>query len=136
MSANSCSQAISRATAAALNCSAACTSGVLSVIPAWAAANSVSACCTRVTVAGGSEGALLGSSLASDSGGVSPAAAASAAVRAACASARSCSAWATASLALTAASPASTVSVRGFVRSAPASLTSPTVGAVWFRTSP
>ena len=61
--ANSASHAISRATAAALNCSPACASGVSSVIPFWAAANSASACCTRVTVAGGSAGSSLGSSL-------------------------------------------------------------------------
>ena len=52
----SCSQAISRATAAALNCSAAWASGVWSVMPACAAASSVSASCTRVTPAGVGDG--------------------------------------------------------------------------------
>ena len=64
------SQAISRATAAALNCSAAWFSGVWSVIPAWAAARSVSASWTRVTLAGVGDG--LGLALDGAADGVVP----------------------------------------------------------------
>ena len=92
----SCSHAISRATAAALNCSAACASGVWSVMPAWAAANSDSASCTLVTLAG--VGVGLGVLLGDGLGGVVPAAEACAVASVACASASSCSAVATAAL--------------------------------------
>ena len=130
---NSRSQDISRATAAALNCCEACDSGVSSVMPCWAALNSDSACLTRLTVAAGASGfgllvpaGVLG---AADPGLF-------AAASAALASASSCFASTTACCASTAASAPAMASSRGRSRSVPASLTSPTVGAVWLSTSP
>ena len=108
-SANRRSQAISSATAAALNCSDACTSGVSSVMPDRADANSSSACCTRATVAAGTVATGLGSA-AVGSGGSRPCSAASASASACCAAASSSWATTTASRASTAASPASVAS--------------------------
>ena len=115
----SCSHAISTATAAALNCSAACASGVWSVMPAWAAESSDSASCTLVTLAG--VGVGLGVLLGDGLGGVVPAAEACAVARVACACASSCSAVATAALLSATACVALAASSAGFARSLPAS---------------
>ena len=93
-SARSFSHATSRANTAELYAAVASTSGVESVIPAAAVSRSVSACFTRVIVAGGtSVVVVVGAAVVALVATLAAAACASAS--AACAAAKSCSAFAT-----------------------------------------